>query len=43
MLERDSWRILEIIIRRYPDKKKEYEEYVSDVMGASPREGIPCC
>ena len=34
-LERESWRIIELIIRRYPDKKKEYEEYISDIMGSS--------
>lgn len=34
-LERDSWKIIELIIRRYPEKKKEYEEYVSDIMGSS--------
>lgn len=26
-IERDSWRIIEFILRRYPDKKKEYEKY----------------
>lgn len=36
MIEKDSWRITELIIRRYPDKKKEYEEYISDIiMGSS--------
>lgn len=34
-LERDSWRIIELIIRRYPDKKREYEEYISDIMSCS--------
>lgn len=34
-IERDSWRMIEIIIRRYPAKKREYEEYISDVMGAT--------
>ncbi|MBR1701929.1 MAG: hypothetical protein IJ716_08235 [Lachnospiraceae bacterium] len=27
--------MIEIIIRRYPAKKREYEEYISDVMGAA--------
>lgn len=37
MIERESWKIIELIIRRYPDKKKEYEEYLSDIiMGSSP-------
>lgn len=35
MIKRDSWRIIEIILLRYPDKKQEYEEYISDVMGCS--------
>lgn len=35
MVERDSWRITELIIRRYPDKKREYEEYISDIMSSS--------
>lgn len=34
-LERDSWRIVELIIRRYPDKKREYEEYISEIMSSS--------
>ncbi len=34
-LERESWKIIELIIRRYPDKKKEYEEYISDIMSNS--------
>ena len=35
MIERESWRIVEMIIRRYPDKKREYEEYISDIMSMS--------
>lgn len=35
VIERESWRIIELIIRRYPDKKKEYDEYVSDIMSSS--------
>ena len=34
-LKKDSWRIIELIIMRYPENKKEYEEYVSDVIGSS--------
>lgn len=34
-LERDSWKIIELIIRRYPQKKKEYEEYISDIMSST--------
>lgn len=35
MLKRDSWRIIETILRRYPEKKREYEEYIADIMAAS--------
>lgn len=35
MLKRDNWRIIETILRRYPERKKEYEEYVSDIMAAA--------
>lgn len=38
-LERESWRIIEYIIRRYPDKKREYEEYISDIMSSTPGDG----
>ena len=34
-ISRDSWKIIELIIMRYPDKKREYEEYVLDVIKAS--------
>ena len=34
-LKRDSWKIIEMIIMRYPDNKKEYEEYISDVIGST--------
>lgn len=34
-LKRDSWKLIEIIIMRYPDRKQEYEEYISDIMSAS--------
>ena len=39
MLERESWRIIELIIRRYPDKKREYEEYISDIMSSTGGDG----
>lgn len=35
MIEKESWKIIELIIRRYPDKKREYEEYISDIMSSS--------
>ena len=39
MIERESWRIIELIIRRYPDKKREYDEYISDIMSSSTSDG----
>lgn len=32
MINKRSWRIIEIILLRYPEKKKEYEEYISDIL-----------
>lgn len=29
-IEKDSWKIVELILRRYPDKKKEYEKYIGN-------------
>lgn len=40
MIEKESWKIIELVIRRYPDKKKEYEQYISEIMAASPAAGI---
>lgn len=37
-INRSSWRIIETILLRYPQRKKEYEEYISDIM-ASPAGG----
>lgn len=34
-LKTDSWKIIELIIMRYPEKKREYEDYVSDIMSSS--------
>ena len=34
-MKKDSWKIIELIIMRYPDKKREYEEYISDVISSS--------
>lgn len=36
MIDRDAWHIIEIIIRRYPVSKKEYDEYIDQVMASSP-------
>lgn len=36
MIEKESWKIIELTIRRYPDKKREYEEYISEIMASSP-------
>lgn len=35
MIDHDTWHIIEIIIRRYPTAKKEYEEYIDRVMTSS--------
>lgn len=40
MIEKDSWRIIEIIIRRYPYKKKEYKEYISDIIMSQPAANV---
>ena len=40
MVEKESWHIIEYIIRRYPDKKKEYEHYVSYIMASSSKEAV---
>ncbi len=42
MIGKDSWRIVEYIIRRYPAVKKEYEEYVFNIITSSspPAAGI---
>nr|DAP39115.1 MAG TPA: Protein of unknown function (DUF722) [Caudoviricetes sp.] len=34
-INRASWRIIETILLRYPQRKKEYEEYISDIMASS--------
>ena len=39
-LNRDSWKITEMVIMRYPENKKAYEEYVNNVITSSgSREG----
>lgn len=35
MIDRDAWHIIELIIRRYPAIKKEYDEYIDRVMTSS--------
>lgn len=35
MIRRDSWKMIEFVIRRYPDSKKEYEEYIENIMTSS--------
>lgn len=37
---RDSWSIIERVIRRYPDSKREYESTYRDILATSP-ESIP--
>ncbi len=34
-IRRDSWRIIETVLLRYPDRKEEYKEYLENIMGAS--------
>ncbi len=40
MIEKESWRIIEMVIRRYPDKKREYDQYISEIMASSLAAGI---
>lgn len=42
MISRESWKMIEFIIRRYPDAKKEYEEYIENIMATSsnPEAGV---
>lgn len=35
MIERESWRIVEMIIRRYPDHRRQYAEYMESIMTSS--------
>lgn len=35
MIDRASWKIIELVIRRYPDSKRKYEEYISNIMASS--------
>ena len=37
-INRASWRIIETILLRYPQRKKEYDDYISEIM-ASPARG----
>lgn len=34
-INKASWRIIETILLRYPQRKREYEEYISDIMSSS--------
>ncbi len=36
-INRASWRIIETILLRYPQRKKEYEEYMSEIMSSPAR------
>ena len=40
MIEREAWKITEMIIMRYPYKKKEYEQYISEIMSSTGSNGI---
>ena len=45
IIDRSSWKIIEIIIRRYPDSKEAYQRYIDDVLASSQAagEGIVLC
>lgn len=36
-INRASWRVIETILLRYPQRKKEYEEYMSEIMSSPAR------
>lgn len=36
MIAHDTWHIIELIIRRYPESKKEYKEYIDQIMASAP-------
>lgn len=40
MIDRTSWKIIELVIRRYPDSKMRYEQYISDIMASSSTDSI---
>ena len=35
MINKRSWRIIEIVLMRYPEKKKEYDNYISDILSST--------
>ncbi len=35
MINHDTWHMIEIIIRRYPTVKRQYEEYIDKIMASS--------
>lgn len=37
-IDKDSWNIIERVIRRYPQSKKLYDEYVSDIITSNRHE-----
>ncbi|MBO5145029.1 MAG: hypothetical protein J6C19_05780 [Lachnospiraceae bacterium] len=39
-IEKETWKIIELVIRRYPDKKREYEQYISEIMASSAAAGV---
>lgn len=40
VIKTDSWRIIEYKIRRYPDIKREYDDYLEEIMSAAESTGI---
>ena len=41
-IPRDSWAIIERVIRRYPESKKEYEDIYKDLIGARSESLFTC-
>lgn len=39
IIDKSSWKIVELIIRRYPQNKEKYEQYISDIMFSSTAAG----
>lgn len=40
MIDRTSWKIIELVIRRYPESKMKYDEYISQIMASSSTDSI---
>lgn len=40
MIEKESWKMVEIVIRRYPENKRRYADYLDVVMRTSARAAV---